>query len=72
MPSIHFLSHFPSLEIVDKCKYLGLWCSNNKNIFVKKHSYLAEQARKAIFTIRNYSYSLGHLTPKLSLKEFEY
>ena len=54
-----------ALEIVDKYKYLGLWCSNNKNIFVKRHSYLAEQARKAIFTIRNYSHSLGHLTPKL-------
>ena len=49
-----------ALEIVDKYKYLGLWCSNNKNIFVKKHSYLAEQARKAIFTIRNYSHSLGY------------
>ena len=60
-----------ALEIVDKYKYLGLWCSNNKNIFVKNHSYLAEQARKAIFTIRNYSHSLGHLTPKLSLKVFE-
>ena len=60
-----------ALEIVDKYKYLGLWCSNNKNIFVKNHSYLAEQARKAIFTIRNYSQSLGHLTPKLSLRVFE-
>ena len=60
-----------TLEIVVKYKYLGLWCSNNKNIFVKKHSYLAEQARKAIFTIRNYSHNLGHLTPKLSLKVFQ-
>ena len=60
-----------ALDIVDKYKYLALWCSNNKNIFVKKHSYLAEQARKAIFTIRNYSHSLGHLTPKLSLRVFE-
>ena len=60
-----------ALEIVDKYKYLGLWCSNNKNIFVKNHSYLAEQARKAIFTMRNYSHSLGHLTPKLSLRVFE-
>ena len=25
-----------ALEIVDKYKCLGLWCSNNKNIFVKK------------------------------------
>ena len=50
-----------TLEIVDKYKYLGLWCSNNKNIFVKNHSYLAEQARKAIFTMRNYSHNLGHL-----------
>ena len=58
-------------EIVDKYKYLGLWCSNNKNIFVKNHSYLGERARKAIFTIRNYSHSLGHLTPKLSLRVFE-
>ena len=57
-----------TLEIVDKYKYLGLWYSNNKNIFVKNHSYLAEQARKAIFTIRNYSHNFGHLTPKLSLK----
>ena len=57
-----------TLEIVDNYKYLGLWCSNNKNIFVKNHSYRAEQARKAIFTIRNYSHNLGHLTPKLSLK----
>ena len=32
---------------------------------------MAEQARKAIFTIRNYSHSLGHLTPKLSLRVFE-
>ena len=59
------------LEIVDKYNYLGLWCSNNKNIFVKKHSYLAERARKAIFTIINYSHNLGHLTPKLSLKVFQ-
>ena len=60
-----------TLAIVDKYKYLGLWCSNNKNIFVKKHLYLAEQARKAIFTIRNYSHNLGDLTPKLSLKVFQ-
>ena len=60
-----------TLEIVDKYKYLGLWCSNHKNIFVKKHSYLAEQAREAIFTIWNYSHDLGHLTPKLSLKVFQ-
>ena len=60
-----------TLEIVDKYKYLGLWCSNNKNIFVKNHSYLAEQARKTIFTIRNYGHNLGHLTPKLSLKVFQ-
>ena len=60
-----------TLEIVDKYKYLGLWCSNNKNIFVKNHSYLAEQARNAIFTIRNYSHNLGHLSPKLSLKVFQ-
>ena len=60
-----------TLEIVDRYKYLCLWCSNNKNIFVKNHSYLAEQARKAIFTIRNYSHNLGHLTPKLSLKVFQ-
>ena len=25
-----------ALEIVDKYKYLGIWCSNNKKIFVKK------------------------------------
>ena len=56
-----------TLEIVDKCKYfIGLWCSINKNIFVKNHSYLAEQARKAIFTIRNYRHNL-----KLSLKVFQ-
>ena len=60
-----------TLEIVDKYKYLGLWFCNNKNIFVKNYSYLAEQARKAIFTIRNYSHNLGHLTPKLSLKVFQ-
>ena len=60
-----------ALEIVDKYKYLGLWCSNNKHIFVKNHPYLAEQARKAVFTIWNYSHSLGHLTPKLSLRVFE-
>ena len=56
---------------MDKYKYLCLSCSNNKNIFVKNHSYLAEQARKAIFTIRNYSHSLRHLTTKLSLRVFE-
>ena len=60
-----------TLEIVDKYKYLGIWCSNNTNIFVKKHSYLAEQARKEVFPIRNYSHNLGHLTPKLSLKVFQ-
>ena len=60
-----------TLEIVDKYKYLGLWCSNNKNIFVKNHSYLAEQAHKAIFTIKNYSHNLGRLTPKLSLTVFQ-
>ena len=60
-----------TLEIVDKYKYLGLWCSNNNNIFVKNHSYLAEQARKAIFTISNYSHNIGHLTPKLPLKVFQ-
>ena len=31
-----------TLEIVDKYKYLDFWCSNNKNIFVKNHSYLDE------------------------------
>ena len=70
----HSFSFTPAentLEIVDKYKYLGLWCSKNKNIFVKNHSYLAEQARKAIFTNRNYSHNLGHLTPKLSLKVFQ-
>ena len=60
-----------TLDIVDKYKYLGLWCSNNKNIFVKKHLYLAEQARKEIFTIKSYSHNLEHLTPKLSLKVFQ-
>ena len=69
--SFSFTQAENTLEIVDKYKYLGLWCSNNKNIFVRKHSYLAEQARKAIFTIRNYSHNLGHLTPKLSLKVFQ-
>ena len=59
------------LEIVDQYKYLGIWCSSSKNIFVKNHSYLAEQARKSIFAIRNYSHTLGHLTPKLSLKVFQ-
>ena len=60
-----------TLEIEDKYKYLGLWCSNNNNIFVKNRSYLTEQAHKAIFTIRNYSHNLGQLTPKLSLKVFQ-
>ena len=61
-----------ALEIVDKYKYLGLWCSDNENIFVKNHSYLAEQARKVIFTIiKKYSHSLRHLTSKLSLRVFE-
>ena len=69
--SISFKLTENTIEIVDKYKYLGLWCSNNKNIFVKNHSYLAEQARKAIFTIRKYSHSIGHLTPKLSLKVFQ-
>ena len=56
---------------MDKYKYLSLRCSNNKNIFVKKHSYLTEQAHKALFTIRNYSHNVGHLTLKLSLKVFQ-
>ena len=30
-----------------------------------------EQARKAMFTIGNYSHNLGHLTSKLSLKVFQ-
>ena len=55
---------------MDKYKYLGLWCGN-KNRLVENHLYLAEQAQKAIFTIGNYSHSLRHLTPKLSLKVFE-
>ena len=69
--SVSFTLGENALEIVDKYKYVGLWCSNNKNILVKNHSYLAEQARKAIFTIRNCSHSLGHLTYKLSLRVFE-
>ena len=69
--SVSFTLGENTLEIVDKYKYLGLWCSNNKNILVKNHSYLAEQARKAIFTIRNHSHSLGNLTHKLSLRVFE-
>ena len=52
---------------MEQHKYLGLWCSNNTIIFVKNHSYLAEQAGKAISTIINYSHNIGHLTPKLSL-----
>ena len=53
-----------ALEIAGKYKYFGLRCSDNK-------INICEQARKAIFTIINYSHSLGHLTPTLSLKVFE-
>ena len=34
--SLSFTLAENTLEIVDKYKYLGRWCSNNKNIFVKK------------------------------------
>ena len=34
--SFSFTLAVNTLEIVDKHKYLGLWCGNNKNIFVKK------------------------------------
>ena len=51
--SVSFTLGENALEIVEQYTYLDLWCRNNKNIFVKNHSYLAEQARKAIFTIRN-------------------
>ena len=38
--SFYFTLAEHTLEIVGKYKYLGLWCSNHKNIFVKNHSYI--------------------------------
>ena len=52
---------------MDKHKYSGLLCGNNKNIIARKSFiYLAEQAQKEIFTIGHWS-QLGTPYFKISL-----
>ena len=54
-----------NIKIIEKYKYLGLWCSNNKNMFASNYEYLADKASKPIFAIRHYSSaSVGKLPPK--------
>ena len=58
-----------NIKIIEKYKYLGLWCSNNKNMFASNYEYLADKVSKSIFAIRHYSSaSVGKLPPKISLK----
>ena len=40
-----------NIKIIEKYKYLGLWCSNNKNMFASNYEYLADKASKSIFAI---------------------
>ena len=49
------------------------WESNNSLLLNSQLLFMGiqEGMGKTIFTIRNYSHSLGHLTPKLSLRVFE-
>ena len=51
------------LEIVDQSEYLGFREVLIKYDFVKTHSYLAEQAGKTAYIIRNDSQNCGNLTP---------
>ena len=60
------------LEICESCRYIGLWCSNSHNMFSKKHTYLSEQAEKAVYAIKSYTTpSLGKSHPNLALKLFD-
>ena len=55
------------IDIVSVYKYLGILFSNAKNMFKAARDYLASQAKKAIFSLRNYiTNTVGTLTPKLT------
>ena len=59
------------IEIVNTCKYLGVWCSNKNKLLSENFAYIFNKASKAIFPIQNYSSAtLGKLTPRSALKTF--
>ena len=59
------------IEIVNKYKYIGVWCSNKNKLFSENSAYFSKKASKAIFAIQNYSSeTLGKLTPTLALNTF--
>ena len=65
----HFVYNEDEIEFTDQYKYVGIIFSTNKNMFHKSREYLANQARKAIYAIKNMSSdTLGDLPPVLKFK----
>ena len=62
-----------TLETITQYKYLGvLFSSDRKSPTKETGKYLADQARKALFKIKQMTkHSLGRLSPKLALKMFD-
>ena len=47
-------------------------CSNKGNdIFKDSYNYIAEQAKKAMFSLRKIKSRIGKLSPNLALKAFD-
>ena len=59
-----------NIEIVDSCKYLGVYFSSNGS-FYKARSHLVSQARKAMYLLYKRIYNL-HLPIDLQLKLFDH
>ena len=60
------------IEICSNYKYLGLMCSNKGNdIFKDNFNHIADQAKKAMFSLRKIKSRIGKLSPNLALKAFD-
>ena len=68
----HFVYNEDEIEITGQYKYVGIIFSTSKNMFHKSREYLANQARKAIYAVKNMSSdTLGDLPPVLKFKIFD-
>ena len=67
-----FLYNGKEIDIVNDYKYVGIFFSSDKNMYKKAREYLAQQANKAIYAVRQLPTGIfSELTPKLKLKIFD-
>ena len=60
------------IEICSNYKYLGLMCCDKENdIFKDSYNYIANQAKKALFSLRKIQSRIGKLSPNLALNAFD-